>query len=561
MGDRRMYGLWRAGTRMKIGRLLYIFLFGTLFLAGAIMVQAVMLRQIQTQVEEAQQRRYESYALADELRQSSDDLTRFARTFAVTGDERYRDYYHRILAIRNGESVRPEGYEGVYWDLVVPGILPEPSAERDGAVTLESRMRRAGITVDEFSKLKEAQNRSDRLVRREEVAMNAVEGRFDDGTGSFSREGPPDREMAMRILHDATYHEAKGAIMEPIGVFHAMVDSRTTEELTSLNRYASRILIVLIATSALLLGLIAAMVWVLRERFLRPTAQLLATVDQIGHGDLDARTNISGSDELGILASALDSMAGRLKSAMTEAKQKAEEAQNQAKALAEERHHSEKLLHNILPAVIAERLQKGESMIAETFPEVTVLFADIVGFTRLADKIGPRETVSMLNDVFGLFDELVNVHKLEKIKTIGDCYMVVGGVPDRSPTHCQQTARFALAALKSFEDYAAAFPHPLRIRMGMHTGTVVAGIVGTQKFSYDLWGDVVNVASRYESSAEPNRIHVSDAVRVRLEDDFVFEDAGEVDLKGKGKMRSWFLTDSKEDSGQVIPLKEQRHKP
>ena len=543
---------------MKIGRLLYLFLFGALLLAGAIMVQAIMLRQIQTQVEEAQQRRYESYALADELRQSSDDLTRFARTYAVTGEKRYRDYYNRILAIRNGESVRPEGYEGVYWDLVVQGLLPEPSAESEGAVSLEARMRQAGITVDEFSKLKEAQNQSDRLVRREEVAMHAIEGRFDDGTGSFSREGSPDREMAMRILHDTTYHEAKGAIMAPIGVFLAMVEDRTKGELTSLNRYASRILMTLIATSALLLGLIATMVWVLRARFLRPTAQLMATVDRIGAGDLDARAGISGSDELGILAGAVDSMTGRLKSAMSEAKQKAEEAQNQASALAEERHHSEKLLHNILPAIIAERLQKGESMIAETFPEVTVLFADIVGFTRLAEKFGPRETVSMLNDVFGRFDDLVNVHKLEKIKTIGDCYMVVGGVPDRSPTHCQQTARFALEALKSFEEYAATFSHPLQIRIGMHTGTVVAGIVGTQKFAYDLWGDVVNVASRYETTAEPNRIHVSDAVRIRLEDDFLFEDAGEVALKGKGTMRSWFLVGAKEDAGQVIPLKKQR---
>lgn len=165
----------------------------------------------------------------------------------------------------------------------------------------------------------------------------------------------------------------------------------------------------------------------------------------------------------------------------------------------------------------------------------------------------------MLNDVFGRFDELVAEHQLEKIKTIGDCYMVVGGVPDRSPTHCQQVARFALAALKSFEEYAADFSNPLHIRIGMHTGTVVAGIVGTRKFAYDLWGDVVNVASRYETTGSPDKIHVSDAVRVRLEDDFVFEDAGEIDLKGKGMMRSWFLLGKKEDVAEVIELKKKRH--
>ena len=441
---------------MQIGRLLSIFLLGTLVLAGSVMGQAIVLRGIETKVEQAQQRRHESYQLADELRQSSDDLTRLARTFAVTGDARYRDYYQKVLEIRNGTSVRPEDYDGVYWDLVIAKILPEPPSKREGAVSLEARMMKAGITVDEFSKLKEAQNRSDELVRLEEVAMNAVEGRFDDGTGTFAREEPPDQGMATRVLHDERYHAAKAKIMQPIGEFLSMVDRRNEAELANLNRFSSRVLIGIIATSALLFGLIAAMVWLVRGRFVRPSGVLMATVEKVGAGNLDARTNISGKDEMGVLGRAIDQMTARLASAVGNAQQKAKEAQEQARALAEERRHSEKLLHNVLPAIIAERLQKGESMIAETFPEVTVLFADIVGFTKLASQIGPREIVSMLNDVFGRFDKLVVEHKLEKIKTIGDCYMVVGGVPDRSPTHCQQVARFALAGLKSFEEYAVS---------------------------------------------------------------------------------------------------------
>lgn len=522
------------------------------------MVQVIVLRGFEMKVEQAQERRHEAYKLADELRQSSDDLTRFARTYAVTGDAHYRDYYWKVLDIRNGTSVWPEGYDGVYWDLVIAKLLPEPPSKPDGATSLEARMMRAGITVDEFSKLKEAQNRSDELVRLEEVAINAVEGRFDDGTGNFAREGPPEQAMATRILHDERYHAAKAKIMQPIGEFLSMVDRRNEAELTNLNRFSSRILNIIIGTSALLLSLIPAMVWILRKRFVRPSGVLIATVEKVGAGNLEARTNISGKDEMGVLGRAIDQMAARLALAVGNAEQKAKEAQEQTRALAEERRHSEKLLHNVLPAIIAERLQKGESMIAETFPEVTVLFADIVGFTTLASQIGPREIVSMLNNVFGRFDKLVVEHKLEKIKTIGDCYMVVGGVPDRSPTHCQQVARFALGALKSFEEYAADLPNPLRIRIGMHTGTVVAGIVGTQRFSYDLWGDVVNVASRYESTGTPNRIHVSDSVRVRLQDDFIFEDAGEVDFKGRGAMRSWFLVGDKEGAREVIQLKKRR---
>uniref|UniRef100_UPI00260D2EC1 adenylate/guanylate cyclase domain-containing protein n=1 Tax=uncultured Devosia sp. TaxID=211434 RepID=UPI00260D2EC1 len=372
-----------------------------------------------------------------------------------------------------------------------------------------------------------------------------------------AREGPSDQALAIRLLHDDRYHAVKATIMLPIGEFLAMVDSRTATELTSLNRYASQILLVIIGTSSLLLALIAAMVWVLRKRFVQPSAVLMEAVEKIGAGDLNARTKISGDDEMGVLGQAIDQMAARIAESVRIAEQKAAEAQEQASALAEERNHSEKLLHNILPAVIAERLQKGEAMIAETYPEVTVLFADIVGFTKLAADLGPRDTVIMLNDVFGRFDELVVEHNLEKIKTIGDCYMVVGGVPIRSPTHCQQVAKFALAVLDRFNEYASNFPYPLRMRIGMHTGPVVAGVVGTQKFSYDLWGDVVNIASRYETTGAPNRIHVSDAVRVRLEDDFVFEDAGEVDLKGKGMMHSWFLIGEKESTDAIEVKNEQ----
>src|SRR5262249_40918121 len=163
---------------------------------------------------------------------------------------------------------------------------------------------------------------------------------------------------------------------------------------------------------------------------------------------------------------------GNLESASAEARRKTEELEAQARALADARHQSEKLLNNILPAIIADRLQKGESMIAETFPEVTILFADIVGFTALSAQLRPVMIVNMLNDVFGRFDDLAAKYGLEKIKTIGDCYMLVGGIPDRSPTHCQQVAEFALAALASFKDYSAGARQPLSIRIGIHTGTV-----------------------------------------------------------------------------------------
>jgi class 3 adenylate cyclase/HAMP domain-containing protein len=547
--------LHNLGLTMSLRRLLQILLLTTTIFAGAISVLAIWLTNTEALVEKAQQRRYTSYLLADELRQSSDDLTRFARMHVATGEEKYLKYYWDVLNIRNGKISRPTGYEGVYWDLVIGGIIPEPQNDKQDAISLEGRLLQAGISVQEFSKLKEAQNLSNELARLEIVAVNAIKGRFDDGTGSFQKEGVPDPVFANKILNDERYNNYKSRIMQPIGDFHAMVDVRTRSYLDELNEKSKNILSAITFASIAFLTTAGLILWTLFRGFLKRSQKLMEAVNQFGAGNFEARTNVSGKDELGILGSAIDTMAANLSTAIERANKKTEEALDQAEQLKEERGHSERLLNNILPAIIAERLRKGESMIAETFPEVTILFADIVGFTELSARLGPREIVNMLNDIFGRFDKLVVEHKLEKIKTIGDCYMVVGGIPERDPLHCQKVADFAFDSLTAFEDYAADFSQPLSIRMGMHTGTVVAGVVGTQKFSYDLWGDVVNIASRYESTGKPNKIHISDSVRLRLADDFEFEEAGEVDLKGKGRVRSWFLIGRKAHSQKIIELK------
>lgn len=539
---------------MTLKLLLKLLFSGTLAFSGAITAIALMLNQLEKRVEEAQSRRYDSYLIADELRQSSDDLTRFARMYVATGEDRYLRYYTNILDIRNGLIARPENYEGVYWDLVVGRIIPEPSTDKKTGLSLEARLLGAGITVDEFSKLKEAQNLSNELARLETVAINAIKGRFDDGTGAFEKNGEPDTALASKILNDERYNNYKSRIMQPIGDFLAMVNRRTTTQLADLNQSSKQLLSGIIGLSFAFLCLIGVLVWLLLRNVLKRSVGLMQAVSEIGEGNLEARTHISGNDEIGILGQSIDSMASNLKEAIERANKKAEEAEDQAQKLSEERYRSEKLLNNILPTLIADRLRKGESMIAETFPEVTVLFADIVGFTELSARLGPREIVNMLNDVFGRFDKLVVEHGLEKIKTIGDCYMVVGGIPERDPLHCQKVADFAIAALQSFDEYAADFTQPLSIRVGMHTGTVVAGVVGTQKFAYDLWGDVVNIASRFESSGKPNRIHVSDSVRIRLADDFIFEGGEEVNLKGKGIMKSWFIVGRK-DGRNVVQLK------
>ncbi|MFY7999629.1 MAG: adenylate/guanylate cyclase domain-containing protein [Candidatus Kapaibacteriota bacterium] len=207
---------------------------------------------------------------------------------------------------------------------------------------------------------------------------------------------------------------------------------------------------------------------------------------------------------------------------------------------------SESLLLNILPAQIALRLKTGERAIADKFDSVTVLFADIVGFTKLSARTTPEALVEGLNAIFGRFDELAKKYNIEKIKTIGDAYMVAGGLPERSEDHAERVALFALDILAVMQDTALRTSNgeTVQIRIGIHTGDAVAGVIGTSKFSYDLWGDTVNTASRMESHGEAGRIHVSEAFYESVKGTsaaFTFEERGEIEVKGKGVMRTWFL--------------------
>ncbi|MEO7664977.1 MAG: adenylate/guanylate cyclase domain-containing protein [Candidatus Limnocylindrales bacterium] len=202
---------------------------------------------------------------------------------------------------------------------------------------------------------------------------------------------------------------------------------------------------------------------------------------------------------------------------------------------------NERLLLNILPEPIAARLREGEPLIADRFEDVTLLFADIVGFTQLSASMSPQELVSVLNDVFTVFDGLVERYGLEKVKTIGDAYMVVGGMPEPSADHTTRVAAMALDLATSVKRIKAAARLGITFRIGIHCGPVVAGVIGTKKFIYDVWGDTVNVASRMESLGIPGRVQVTRAVAERLDDTFEVEARGLLDVKGKGPMPTYFL--------------------
>ena len=207
-----------------------------------------------------------------------------------------------------------------------------------------------------------------------------------------------------------------------------------------------------------------------------------------------------------------------------------------------EMNKSEKLLLNILPKSIAERLKKGENIISDYFPEASVLFADIAGFTKMSSKMSSQEKlVDILNEIFTNFDRVAGNYGLEKIKTIGDCYMLAGGIPVPSDDHLERTIDASLEMIEIFKILQKELNIEVALRIGINAGPIVAGVIGKNKFVYDLWGDTVNIASRMESNGFIGRINCSEYVYEKLNSKYVFEYRGEFEVKGKGIMRMYFL--------------------
>lgn len=530
---------------MKLRTFFSIFFLLLIALAGANLALGVFLEKALRELEGSHSELQALTTLAEDLVFSSQWQTRFARGYISNNDPRRVDWYNIIEGILNGEIARPKDYNFGYWDLVNGGIIPPPEKKSDGAVSIEDRFLSQNITAPELNKLKEARSYLEKSVAVERAAMHAVDGEFDDGGGAFSRKGKPDRALATKLLFSDEYRKLNGDLTLKISQMQDMIRQRYAATILKQQAFGDALFAANSYINFGLFGLVILSLIFLRNRFSARASQLMAVVRDIGSGNLAARAPVSGHDEISELATTINGMVENLNVAFDKLEDKIRLSGKALSDLEVERSRSEKLLHNILPAAIAERLRGGEETIAEVFPEVTVFFSDIVGFTELSAKLGPHDTVNMLNAIFEKFDELVEKHGVEKIKTIGDSYMVVGGVPNRDPLHCQHIADFALEAQAFIVSYAEGVPYPLQMRTGIHTGTVAAGIVGRKRFSYDLWGDVVNVASRFESTGQPDKIHVSEAVKVRLSDDYLFLDDGTVELKGKEATRSFFLIGKK----------------
>ena len=227
--------------------------------------------------------------------------------------------------------------------------------------------------------------------------------------------------------------------------------------------------------------------------------------------------------------------------ASLEKKRLRESEKKYLEAIEDERNRSESLLLNILPSTIAEQLKTNPNTIADYFEEATIVFADLVDFTGYSSNLDAKTLVEQLNKIFSIFDELTNKHHLEKIKTIGDSYMAVAGIPQPKKNHVELAANLALDMQQSMKQLTDREGKEFQIRVGLHTGPLVAGVIGKMKFAYDVWGDTVNIASRMESHGTPGEIHVSSSVYQRLNNVYEFKKRGDVEIKGMGKMITYWL--------------------
>lgn len=277
----------------------------------------------------------------------------------------------------------------------------------------------------------------------------------------------------------------------------------------------------------------------------RPIWRLSLASQAIAQGDLKQYVKSDSIRELRILSQSFNTMSRQLREYFETLENRVQERTFE---LHQEKEKSEKLLLNILPKAIADQLKEERKTIASAIENVTILFADIVGFTPLSARVPPIELVGLLNQMFSRFDELAERHKLEKIKTIGDAYMVVGGLPIPRNDHAEAIADMAIEMQQIMDEFNACqilgnIPgcENFQIRIGINTGPVVAGVIGIKKFSYDLWGNAVNIASRMESSGEPGRIQVTDVTYERLKYRYKLQPRGTIKVKGKGYMTTYWL--------------------
>ncbi|MES9964028.1 MAG: diguanylate cyclase [Candidatus Sedimenticola sp. 20ELBAFRAG] len=392
---------------MSIRLKLLLFFLGLVFFMGLFGVEYFDLSKAQRQVQEAENRRFVSFKLADELRQSSDDLTRMVRTYVVTGDPVYEQYFNEILAIRDGNAPRPESYDGIYWDFIT--ALPERGDIEGSKESLVHRMRLQGFTELELIKLEEAKFLSDDLTNLENEAMAAVKGRFKDSSGAFSIEKEPDYEYARQLTHDMNYHKAKAAIMAPINEFYQLVEERTENELIEAVDYLDEHMMhsILIILGFILYCVISFFYF--SRHINRPISILVRMTEQMERGSFNIDFKQIGSSEFSLLAKSFMQMARRINNTM-----------NTLESLA----ITDSLTGAATSRLLYDRIDQAIAMAVRNKQSLGLLFMDLDRFKPINDQYGHHVgDLLLVSCVDRIQDTLRNSDTLARIG--GDEFVVL----------------------------------------------------------------------------------------------------------------------------------------
>ena len=366
----------------------------TLFAAGSMILFLLVIGGItermlmnQKKITAAQERRYQSYLLADELRQSSDDLTRLARTYVVTADTRYEEQYWAVLNIRNGKSPRPINYQGIYWDfMAVDGVKPRGDGK---AFPLQQLMKDQGFTEAEFAKLKEAQANSDGLVKIETIAMNAVKGLFEDGRGNYTRKGEPNLELARQLMHSKDYHLEKAKIMKPIDQFFSMLDQRTGGEVQVLVRQSYRLFYALLTIVGLAVLTLTGLCIAIFSTIVKPIKRVMGELSNTSH-ELDA-----ASAQLARSSQTLSSGASEQASSVEETSASLQEMSSMIQATAENAQKAKSLASET--RVVAESGSQTMVEMVAAMAEIDSTSAQVAKIVKNIDEIAFQTNILALN--------------------------------------------------------------------------------------------------------------------------------------------------------------------
>jgi adenylate cyclase len=435
------------------------------FLLTVLLACLFLLWRIDAKEIESSEKAYRSLLIAEEMRRSSDDLTKMVRLYVLTGNKKYVEQYEEILSIRNGTSPRPMKYNEIYWDLVLDNAERPRGDER--AISLRQMMLDEGFSHKELSLIETSQRLSNKLSSLEIEAINLMQGRFNNGSGDYSVMGPPNPELARALVSNPAYMKEKAKIMKPLLVFSEEVKERTLDKVRQLRKDAFHLIII-----ALLLAILStiSMIICLFKSF---------------------------------------------------------------KAIKQATKVNERLLLNMFPPSIVERLKVGEETICNEY-HASVLFVHIRHFSE-------HFSVEVLSQLFDTFQNLADQFGIEKMKIMGDNFMAVSGVPTPTADHQIRIANFAVALQESVELFNKESGFDLALRIGIASGKVIAGVIGSKSFIYDLWGDAVTTASFLEESGEMGEIQVSEEMHPTLKFFFSLEEHGPVEFGGEGAVTTYFL--------------------